>query len=89
MFKATNWLLKIVIVYINIYYIKYSASPLNFENLFDTENVHAYGNPVMEVGGSDPGRDTIVQGVFHPTRQLERFSPPNMPYIVNSKFMQN
>jgi len=28
------------------------------------------------------GFGTIV-GVFHPARQLARFSPPNMPYILN------
>jgi len=37
---------------------------------------------VLEVGSG-----TIVGGAFHPTRQLVRFSPPNMPYLVNSKFI--
>ena len=45
------------------------------------------GNDVREVGGYNPGRDAIIGGNFHPTRQLARFSPPNMPYIVNSKFI--
>ena len=31
-----------------------------------------------EVGCSNPGRGTIVGGVFRPTRQLAMFSPPNM-----------
>jgi len=35
------------------------------------------------VGGSNPSRGITLGGVFHPTRQLARFSPPNMPYIVN------
>jgi len=37
---------------------------------------------VLEITGSLLGRGTIV-GVFHPARQLARFSPPNMPYILN------
>ena len=49
---------------------------------------HGYGHAVWEVGGSNPSHGTIV-GVFHPTRQLVRFSSPNMPYIVNDKFLQN
>ena len=28
-------------------------------------------------------RHYSIGGVFHPTKQLVRFSPPNMPYIVN------
>ena len=35
------------------------------------------GHGVREVAGSNPGRGTIVGGVFNPTRQLARFSPPN------------
>ena len=46
-----------------------------------------HGLPVREVGGSNPGRGTIAGGVFHPTRQLARFSLPNMPYIINYKFV--
>jgi len=42
-------------------------------------------HPVPEVGGSNPGRGTMVGGGFHPASILARFSPPNMPYIVNSK----
>jgi len=42
--------------------------------------IHRHG--VMEVGGSNPGCGTIV-GVFHPTRQLVRFSLPNMLFILN------
>jgi len=42
---------------------------------------------VGEVGGSNPGGGTTVGAVVHPTRQLARFSPPNMSYIVNSKFI--
>jgi len=30
----------------------------------------------------------IDGGVFHPTRQLARFSPQNMPYILNSIFFK-
>jgi len=41
------------------------------------------GRCVWEVGGSNPGRGTIVGGVFNPSWQLARFSPPNMSYIVN------
>jgi len=47
------------------------------------------GHAVWEVGGSNPDRGTTVGGVFHPTRSLARLSPPNMPYIVNSKFIYN
>ena len=47
----------------------------------------ARGRAVREVGGSNPDRGTIVGGVFHRTRELARFSPRNMPYIVNSKFI--
>jgi len=43
--------------------------------------------PMAKVASSPIGRDTIVGGVLHPARQLTRFSPPNMPYIVNSKFI--
>jgi len=35
------------------------------------------------VAGSCLGRGTIVRGVFHPTSQLAKFSPPNMPFILN------
>jgi len=38
-------------------------------------------------GDSNPGRGTVVGGVFHLTKQLARFSPPNMAYILNSKFI--
>jgi hypothetical protein len=34
---------------------------------------------VREVVSSNPGRGTIVRGVFHPVRKLARFSLPNMP----------
>jgi len=37
---------------------------------------------VREVGGLNPNHGTIV-GVFHPTRQLAKFSLLNMPYVVN------
>ena len=43
---------------------------------------HGYGHSVREVAGSRLGRGTIG-GVFHQTRQLARFSPPNMPFILN------
>jgi len=46
---------------------------------------HGYGHVVREVGGSNPGRGTIVGGVFHSTRQLARFSALNKPAIVNSR----
>jgi len=45
--------------------------------------VHA----VLEVGGSNPVRCTIVGPAFHATWQLAIFSPLNMPFIVNSKFI--
>jgi len=45
-----------------------------------------HGHAVREVQGSNAG-PTIVGGVFHPTTQLAIFSPPNTPYIVNSKFV--
>jgi len=48
---------------------------------------HTHGHAVLEVGGSNPGRGTKVAGVFHPNRQLARFSTPNTPYIVNYKFV--
>ena len=35
-----------------------------------------HGRAVREVAGSNPGRGTIVGGVFHPIRQLTRFSRP-------------
>jgi len=38
-------------------------------------------------GSTNPGRGTIDGGVFHPTSQVLRFSPPNMPSIVNFKFI--
>jgi len=37
---------------------------------------------VREAGGSNPGRDIIVGEASHPTRQLGRFSPPNIKSIV-------
>ena len=40
---------------------------------------------VREVGGSNPGCGTTVGGIFHPTRQMARFSPPNMSSIVNPR----
>jgi len=45
------------------------------------------GHAVQEVGGSNSSRGATVGGVFHPTRQLARFSPQNMLSIVNSKFI--
>ena len=45
------------------------------------------GHAVWEVGGSNPGCGIIVGGVFHLTRQLVRFSPPNIPSIVHYKFI--
>ena len=48
-----------------------------------------YCHAMREVGGSNPGRGTIVGGVFHPTGQLAKFSPTNMSYILNSKFISN
>ena len=44
---------------------------------------YGYGHSVWEVAGSCLGYGTIVGGVLHPARQLERFSPPNMKYILN------
>ena len=44
---------------------------------------YGYGHSVREVAGSSLGRGTRVGGVFHPARQLARFSPPNMPFILN------
>jgi len=46
-----------------------------------------HGHAMQQVGDSNPGRSTIVGGIFHPTKQLVRISPPNMPYIVNSEFV--
>ena len=43
-----------------------------------------HGHAVWEVGGLNLGRDTIG-GVFRPARQLARFSPSNMPSVVNYK----
>ena len=39
---------------------------------------YGYGHSVREVTGSHLGHGTIVGGVFHPTRQLARFSPSNL-----------
>ena len=44
----------------------------------------AHDYTVGEVGGSNPGRGTIVEWVVHPTRQLVKLSAPDMPSIVNS-----
>jgi len=41
------------------------------------------------VRGLNPGCGTIVGGVFHPTRQVARFSLLNMPYNENCKFIYN
>jgi len=30
-----------------------------------------HGHDRREVGGSNPGRGTIVGGIFHPTRELQ------------------
>ena len=38
---------------------------------------------MSEVAGLRFGRGTIVGGDFHPDRELARFSPPNMPSILN------
>jgi len=51
--------------------------------------IHGYGHALHKVGGSNPGRGTIVGEVFHPIRQLAMFSSPNMSSIVNSKFIYN
>jgi len=50
---------------------------------------HGYGHAVPEVGGLNPSHGTIFGGVFHPSRQLARFSQRNMPYIVKFKFIWN
>ena len=39
-----------------------------------------HGHAVREVGGYNPGC-AIRVWIFHPTRQLARFSSPTMPYI--------
>ena len=44
---------------------------------------YGYGHSMREVAGSPLGRGTIVGGIFHPAKQLARFSPPNMPDILN------
>jgi len=44
---------------------------------------YGYGHSVRDIAGSGLGRGTIVGGVFYPARQLARFSPPNMPCILN------
>ncbi|KAK2149731.1 hypothetical protein LSH36_439g02012 [Paralvinella palmiformis] len=36
------------------------------------------GHALREVGGSNPGRGTVVGAAFHPVRQLARFSPPSI-----------
>ena len=41
------------------------------------------GHVVRGAGSSNPGRGIIVGEI----RQLAGFSPSNMPYIVNSKFI--
>ena len=48
-------------------------------------DIVSYGDGVREVGGWNPGHGIIVEGVFHPTMQLVRFFPPNMPFIVHFK----
>jgi len=42
-----------------------------------------YAHFVQEVTGSRLGCGTIVGGVFHPARQLARFSLLNIPSILN------
>ena len=42
---------------------------------------YGYGHAVLEIGGSNPGRGTLIGGLFHPTRQLAMFTLPNMSYI--------
>ena len=44
--------------------------------------LYGYGHAVWEVGGSNPTRGIIVEGIFHPSRQLARFSPPNICHIL-------
>ena len=46
------------------------------------------GHAVREVVGSNPDRDIIILlgGVFQATGE---FYSPNIPYIVNSKFIYN
>ena len=47
---------------------------------------HVYGHAVLEVGDSNPShRSEAVnyRTVFHPTRRLARFSPPNIPTIIH------
>jgi len=36
-----------------------------------------------EFASSRFGGGAIVEGVFHPTRQVTRFSPPNVPFILD------
>ena len=65
-----------------------------FNKLYISENHPGYyglvgkslvhDRAVREVGASNPGPGTIVRGIFHPTKQLARSSPPN---IVNDKFV--
>jgi len=44
---------------------------------------YGYGHSVWEVADSCLGCGTIVGGVFHPARQLARFSPLNMQFIIS------
>ena len=46
-------------------------------------HIYCYGHFVREVAGSRLDRGITIGGVFHPTRKLARFSPPNMPFILN------
>ena len=47
---------------------------------------YGYGHSVPEVAGSRLGCGTLVGGVFHPARQLARFSPANMPHVLNMPY---
>ena len=44
---------------------------------------YGYSHSVQEIQGSNPSSGTMVGGIFHPARQLARFSQPIMPYILN------
>jgi len=47
-----------------------------------------HGHAVREVEVSNPDCGTIIEDL-DPVRQLASFAPPNMPSIVDSKFVYN
>ena len=63
----------------SLFYLLFIIPPL-WPHGLECGTALTHSHPVRDVGGPNRGRGTIVGGFCNPTRQLVRFSPPNVIY---------